>query len=101
MEADSGKRISVLKADGGAAANAFLMQFQADISAMEVQRPLSKEATSLGAAFLAGLTAGFFESKKEVLSLCRSGKGFRPEMKDDRRKELLDGWYKAVGRVRL
>ncbi len=96
MKADTGGDISVMKADGGAAANNLLMQFQSDISALTVVRPVSGEATAAGAAFLAGLAAGFFSGREEISELCKSGRSFEPEMTKERRAKLLGGWKKAV-----
>lgn len=96
MESDSGRKIRRMKADGGAAANDLLMQFQADISDLEVIRPLSNEATAAGAAFLAGLAVGFYQNREELLTLCRSGGQFIPEMDASQREDCLKGWKKAV-----
>lgn len=96
MKADSGHAITELKVDGGAAANDFLMQFQADISDTAVMRPVSGEATALGAAFLAGIAVCFFKDREEISSLLKTGKQFLPEMNCNKRQEILDGWHKAV-----
>lgn len=96
MEADSGRTIEKLRVDGGAAANGFLMQFQSDISNLTVFRPYNQEATAAGAAFLAGLAVGFFENREEVLSLCQGGISFYPSFDPDARRELLNGWHRAV-----
>ena len=97
MIRDSGKKIPSLRVDGGASANNFLMQFQADISGVPVFRPLTQEATAAGAAFLAGLAVGFFSSRDSILSLNRDGTVFKPQMSDSERRSLLDGWHAAVG----
>lgn len=96
MSADSGKKITALRVDGGAAANDFLMQFQADISAADVVRSQTREATAAGAAFLAGLAVGFFKDRDEILSLCREGGRFSPKMSEEERRKSLEGWHKAV-----
>lgn len=96
MKADSKQSISILKVDGGAAANDLLMQFQADISDCEVQRPQTGEATALGAAFLAGLAVGFYRDKEELRSLIQTSASFVPVMTDENRKRLLGGWHRAV-----
>ncbi len=99
MEADSGKKITRLKTDGGASANDFLMQFQADISRTCVTRSAQTESTAAGAAFLAGLTAGFFSSREEVKALCGGGKEFLPEMEEDKSRLLRDGWRAALAQT--
>ena len=96
MVADSSSKIETLRVDGGAAANNFLMQFQADISNTVVFRPSNQEATAAGAAFLAGLATGFFKDRDELLSLCQNGVEFKPSMDKEKREELLIGWHKAV-----
>ena len=96
MVADSSSRIETLRVDGGAAANNFLMQFQAYISNTVVFRPSNQEATAAGAAFLAGLAAGFYKDRDELLSLCQNGVEFKPSMDKEKREELLCGWHKAV-----
>lgn len=101
MVADSGSKIETLRVDGGAAANNFLMQFQADISNISVFRPANQEATAAGAAFLAGLATGFFKDRDELLSLCRGGIGFEPSMDGKKREALLSGWHKAVNAAQV
>lgn len=101
MVADSGSKIETLRVDGGAAANNFLMQFQADISDISVFRPANQEATAAGAAFLAGLATGFFKDRNELLSLCRGGIGFEPSMDGKKREALLSGWHKAVNAAQV
>lgn len=96
MIEESGRRIPSLKVDGGASANDFLMQFQADISNVPVVRPDSSEATAAGAAYLAGLAVGFFASRDEIATTYRDGKTFIPCMDDNERSSLLDGWHVAV-----
>ncbi len=96
MEADMGVKLGSLRADGGASADDLLMQFQADISGVSVYRPHQKEATAAGAAYLAGLAVGFYQSRAELAGLLSGGTTFTPEMTPDRRFELLDGWHRAV-----
>lgn len=96
MSSDMGGELVTLKVDGGACANNFLMQFQADILGKDVKRPKCIETTSLGAAYLAGLASGYWESTDDVLNNWQIDKTFNPEMEDKKRKELLAGWKKAV-----
>ena len=96
MEQDTGHKITTLKVDGGASANDFLMQFQADILCSEVHRPACIETTALGAAYLAGLATGFWKDKKDIADNWSLSKAFIPSMPEDRRKSLLHGWNKAV-----
>ncbi|AGB41942.1 glycerol kinase [Halobacteroides halobius DSM 5150] len=98
MEADSGINLKELKVDGGAVANNFLMQFQADILGTPVERPKYTETTALGAAYLAGLAVGYWDSKEEVLEKRRIDKTFSPDMNETKKEELYSGWQKAVGR---
>lgn len=96
MEEDSGIKLTSLKVDGGACANNFLMQFQADVINVPVKRPLSIETTALGAAYLAGLATGHWKSREDVLENWQVSRVFEPQMQEDRREELLKGWEKAV-----
>ena len=96
MEQDSGIPITELKVDGGACANDFLMQFQSDILGCRVHRPNCIETTALGAAYLAGLAVGYWESLEDIRSNWAIDRVFEPDMADDTRKKLLDGWKKAV-----
>jgi glycerol kinase len=100
MEADSGEKLKELRVDGGAAANDFLMQFQADILGTRIVRPSDTETTALGAAYLAGLATGFFKSLSEVEQFWRAERVFEPSMKEDRREDLYAGWKTAVARCR-
>ncbi len=95
MEQDTGK-LGVIKVDGGAAQNDFLMEFQADILARSVIRPSNVESTALGAAFLAGLGCGFWGSTEELSGLCENFREFSPSMTEDKRTELLSGWSRAI-----
>jgi len=96
MEQDARMDIRTLKVDGGASANDFLMQFQADIMDAVVHRPGCIETTALGAAYLAGLAVGYFKDKEEIKENWQLSKEFVPVMEEARRKKLLRGWDKAV-----
>ena len=96
MEQDAGVDIKTLKVDGGASANDFLMQFQADIMNTTVHRPGCIETTALGAAYLAGLAVGYFKDKEEIRENWQLAREFAPAMEEERRKKLLRGWDKAV-----
>ena len=98
MEEDSGIKLNGLKVDGGAAANNFLMEFQADILGESVKRPTVLETTALGAAYLAGLAVGFWESKDEIKQKWVLDKEFTPNMSEEDRKKKYTGWLKAVER---
>ncbi|MCH5164910.1 MAG: glycerol kinase GlpK [Clostridiales bacterium] len=99
MEKDCGDTVKSLAVDGGASANNFLMQFTADITAREVVRPQAVESTALGAAYLAGLTVGFYD--RAELEKPRMGDAvFVPKMAEEERRRLLDGWADAVRRAR-
>ena len=100
MSDDSGIRLSELRVDGGAAKNDFLMQFQADILGIPVVRPANTETTSAGAAFLAGLAAGFWAGVDELGALWKREKTFEPVMSQPERERLVNGWRRAVERAR-
>jgi len=100
MAAESGKTVSSLKVDGGASANDLLMQMQSDISAITVLRSANAEATAAGAASLAGLAVGFFDSKAELKAKSVSGKTFSTQMDTPSRLRYLDGWHRAVSACR-
>ncbi len=89
-----------LKVDGGAVRDNFLLQFQADICRAAVMRPFIQEKSALGAAYLAGLTVGFWKNKDEVKSLYQSDTVFEPGIDNQTREKLIAGWHKAVGRSR-
>jgi glycerol kinase len=99
IEEDSGINLSVLKVDGGASANNFLMQFQADILGSSVSRPRTVETTALGAAYLAGLAAGFWKNREELTNSWAEDRRFDPGMDVMERERLYGGWKKAVSRV--
>ena len=96
LKADTGLPVNHIRADGGAAANNFLMQFQADISDVGVIRPAQTEATAAGAAYLAGLAVGFWKNKNEILRLPDNQTEFKPAITAKRRETLTDGWKRAV-----
>lgn len=96
MSEDLGEDMHSLKVDGGACANNFLMQFQSDILGCEVKRPQCIETTSLGAAYLAGLATGYWESKDDVIENWQVDRVFEANMSEEKRSELLTGWKKAV-----
>lgn len=99
MESDSGIKNIELKVDGGACKNNFVMQFQADILDIPVKRPKVVETTARGAAFLAGLATGFWQDKAELLDTFELDREFTPNMTEEKRTELYDGWQKAVACV--
>jgi len=96
MEKDSGITIPDFKVDGGASANNFLMQFQADLLGVPVIRPRCTETTALGAAYLAGLATGFWKNREDVLDNWQLDKKYDPGMEKEERERLLKGWKKAV-----
>jgi glycerol kinase len=98
-EAASGERLGELKADGGAVANRWLMQFQADVLGAPVIVPEIAETTALGAAYLAGISTGRW-SAGQVAEMWREGARYEPRMDEDERQELLAGWHRAVERSR-
>jgi glycerol kinase len=98
--ADSGAMIKELRVDGGAAANDFLMQFQADILDVPVNRPTVLETTASGAAFLAGLGVGFWDSPEALRGMRRRDRMFQPSMVVQERNKLYAIWTRAVAHVR-
>ncbi len=98
MQKDTGMPITQLRVDGGASRDRFLMQFQSDILNAEVRRPMIRETTALGAAYLAGLATGVWQSREEISRLWSCDVMFKPEMEEQTREKLLKGWHKAVGR---
>jgi glycerol kinase len=99
MEADTGRHLSELRVDGGASANDYLMQFQADLLARPVRRPKIAETTALGAAMLAGLATGVWRSADRLAGLRKIDLTFHPKMQADERDRLINGWRDAVRRV--
>ena len=100
MQADSGLAIAALRVDGGAASNNFLMQFQADILGIPVQRPAITETTALGAAYLAGLAVGYWASQAEIAAQWSVERTFEPAMSADQRDSLYAGWGRAIERAK-
>jgi glycerol kinase len=100
MKLDSGIELSELRVDGGASKNDFLMQFQADILGVEVDRPKIVETTAAGSAYLAGLAVGVWSSPSELDQIRRTDCRFEPKMEESRRLALFEGWRRAVDRVR-
>lgn len=100
MAADAGRPLSSLKADGGASANDFLMQLQADVLGIPVVRPVVSETTALGAAFAAGLAVGAFDSVESLRRLWKADRTFEPSWSADRRESAYRGWLRAVERTR-
>ena len=98
MEKDTGLPITELRVDGGASRDRFLMQFQADILHKEARRPMIRETTALGAAYLAGLATGVWQSTSEISRLWSCDVTFAPKMEEEKRRALLGKWHKAVGR---
>jgi glycerol kinase len=97
--ADAGLTLEELRVDGGATANNLLMQFQADILATPVVRPVVRETTALGAAYLAGLAVGYWSSREEIAQNWTADRRFLPQMEPTRREELFAGWRRAVARA--
>lgn len=100
MESDLGRSLTGLRVDGGACANGFLMQFQADILNTAVYRPEIIETTSLGAAYLAGLATGYWKNTEDLKANVRPAEVFEPSMDEELREKLITGWHEAVGRCR-
>lgn len=96
MEADSQIQLKALRVDGGAVKNNFLMQFQADLLNVPVERPFVNETTALGAAYLAGIAVGFWESKEEIAKHWNLDRKFEPKMNEEQRIKLYEGWKKAI-----
>ena len=99
MSEDLGQDLNALKVDGGASENDFLLQFQADILGCDVYRPVCIETTSLGAAYLAGLATGYWQSEEDIVSNWQVDKVFKNNMQDEVRQGLLNGWHEAVERT--
>ena len=100
MMTDAGIRLDSLKVDGGASSNDFLMQFQADILGVTVERPTVIESTAQGAAFLAGLAVGFWSGLDELQQTRKVDRFFHPQMEDAQKQTILDGWQRAVACAR-
>ena len=100
MERDAGMPLRELRVDGGASANNFLMQFQADIIGRTLRRPMIRETTALGAAYLAGLATGVWRDLEDIRSQWTLDRLYTPEMDEATRTRLQAGWHKAVDRAR-
>lgn len=100
MEKDTGLALSELRADGGASRDRFLMQFQADILGSRIRRPMIRETTALGAAYLAGLATGVWKDTDEIKALWKCDWTFEPKLEPAKKEALLDGWRRAVERSR-
>lgn len=96
MQKDTGIDIKVLRVDGGAANNNYLMQFQADILNSSIEKAANLETTAMGAAFLAGLAVGFWQDTDELAHIFSVGQRFEPEMPEEEREDLYAGWQQAV-----
>ncbi|KHD85342.1 glycerol kinase GlpK [Heyndrickxia ginsengihumi] len=96
MEADSNVPLKTLRVDGGAVKNNFLMQFQSDILSVPVERPVVSETTALGAAYLAGLAVGYWESREEIAKQWNVEKRFAPSLDENVKDQLYSGWKKAI-----
>jgi len=96
MRAEAGKPFPTFKVDGGASRNDLLMQFQADLLDVPVERPRMIETTALGVAFLAGLAVGFWRSREEIRRTWKVGKRFEPRMGPVEREAFLARWRRAV-----
>ncbi len=101
MEKDSGIRLRALRVDGGAVANNFLMQFQADMLGVKVDRPKVQETTALGAAYLAGMAVGFWDGREAIAHYWQLDKTFRPKMQRKTASALYKGWKLAVKAARV
>ncbi len=100
MAKDTGVRPEALRVDGGVARNDFMCQFQADILGIPVERPVTTEATALGAAYLAGLGTGFWKDEDELAAQRKIARRFEPAMQESRRNALYEGWLRAVERAK-
>jgi glycerol kinase len=98
MQEDSGIELKALKVDGGACANNFLMQFQSDILGVQVDRPEVIETTALGAAYLAGIAVGYWKNREDVVKNWALSRSFEPDMEENKKEKLLNGWHEAVKR---
>lgn len=100
MKEDSGYEITSIKVDGGASKNELMMQFQADITGIEVVRPIVTETSALGAAYLAGLAVGFWKSKEEIAQKWEIGEKYEPSIDEEKKEKFYKGWKKAVERTK-
>lgn len=100
MEEDSGIKLRILKVDGGACVNNFLMQFHADLLNITVDRPKVVQTTAMGAAYLAGLAVGYWRDREDIVRNRETSRIFTPNMEEEKRKDLLKNWHLAVERSR-
>ncbi|MCA1723503.1 MAG: glycerol kinase, partial [Thermomicrobia bacterium] len=100
MRSESGIAVRQLRVDGGMVCNDFLMQFQADILGVPVQRPTVTETTALGAAYLAGLAVGYWHDQEEIAANWAVDRTYEPQMDDAKREDLYAGWQQAVRKAR-
>jgi glycerol kinase len=100
MTVDAGERLQALRVDGGAASNDLLLQLQADLIGVPVERPVVAETTALGAAYLAGLAIGYWDGLDDIASNWALERRFEPSMSTDRRRSMLHDWHRAVERAR-
>ena len=100
MQADLGAKIGKLRVDGGAAANDLLMQFQADVTGVVIERPVELESTARGAAMLAGVGAGLFATPADAARMAKADRTFSPAFDEAERARALSSWQVAVGRAR-
>jgi glycerol kinase len=100
MERDSRIPLRELRADGGAVSNSFLMQFQSNILGVPVEVPEITETTALGAAYLAGLAVGFWQSRQEIDAKWRLRRRYEPQMREAERERLYARWHEAVARAK-
>ena len=98
MESDSGLKIKQLRVDGGASLNNLLMQFQSDLLGVDVVRPEVSETTALGAAYLAGLAVGFWDSEKEIATQWQESKRYKTVMNPTKRQTIQAQWLRAIKR---
>lgn len=96
MRKDLGKKLKSIRVDGGAAANSLLMQMQADYSGVKVERPKQIESTSMGAAYLAGIGVGFWNSKQELAGVWKIDKEFDPKLKNNLKNQKITAWHQAI-----
>ena len=100
MGTEAGLQVPMLRVDGGGTANEFLMQFQADILGIPIQVAIIPETTALGAAYLAGLSAGLWQDTTEIARMWQASRTYEPNMSIDQREVLYSGWKRAVERAR-
>jgi len=100
-EEDSGIKLKSLRVDGGASANDFLMQFQSDILDVEILRPKVIETTALGAAYLAGLSVGYYKDAEEIKNNLQIKSSFTSNMCEKKRDNLYTGWKDSVSKICL